>query len=249
MNRLKLKTKIKYPPYFDRLIFLGAATYLIIVSAWLYRQYRQSVITNNQPLTETSQENINPPQENLEDSNLLRETPTNLNPGEIPPLPSPSSESPPEISALPIPVPPPLPTGIDMQPPPLLESSIIIPDQNPQSLPTPPPPTPITPSRPDTVPTLNGSSLPPPPPINSSVENGARNSPIDNSQKKNGLVGVIQLPDGNGFALFNVNNITERVAVGGAIASTGWTLGSIFDNEVIINRNNQSLSLRVGESF
>ena len=129
----------------------------------------------------------------------------------------------------------------------MLESNIKIPDQNPQSLPTPPPPTPISPSRPETVPILNGDSLPPPP-TNSSVDNGVRNSSVD-SQKKNGLVGVIQLPDGGGFALFNVNNITERVAVGSAIASTGWTLGGIYDNEVIINRNSQSLSLRVGESF
>jgi len=247
MNKLRLKTKIKYPPYVDRIIFLGATTYLILVGAWLYRQHRQSVIIDNQALTETNQENVNSTQKNVGDNNPLLENSINLNPGEIPPLPSQENNLPPEISALPIPTPPPLPSAVDLSPPPLLESNIKIPDQNPQSLPTPPPPTPISPSRPETVPILNGDSLPPPP-TNSSVDNGVRNSSVD-SQKKNGLVGVIQLPDGGGFALFNVNNITERVAVGSAIASTGWTLGGIYDNEVIINRNSQSLSLRVGESF
>ncbi|MBE9222299.1 hypothetical protein IQ215_06275 [Cyanobacterium stanieri LEGE 03274] len=244
MNRLGFGKKIKYPPYFDRLIFLGATIYLIIVSTWLYRQYRQSVITNNQNLLER---NSNPNQEIEEDNNLLLESPSNLNPTEISPLPSPLNNTPPEISALPIPTPPPLPNAVDLPLPPLLESNITIPDQNPQSLPAPPPPTPITPSRPETVPVLNGDNLPPPP-LNPSGENVATNTTV-NSQKKNALVGVIQLPDGGGFALFNIDNITERVGVGSAIASTGWTLGSIYDNEVIINRNNQSLTLRVGESF
>lgn len=247
MNRLRLKTKIKYPPYFDRIIFLIAATYLIVVGAWLYRQYRQSIIVRNQESSDINYQNLG--EDNLNEENPSLEIPVNLNPGEIPPLPSVLDNSPPEISALPIPTPPPLVNGMDLMPPPL-ESTAQIPDQIPQSLPTPPPPTPVTPSRPNTVPIISNNDFPPPPPINNSTsENVETTSATNNSQKKNALVGVIQLPDGAGFALFNINNITERVPVGNAIASTGWTLGSIYDNEVIINRNNQSLSLRVGESF
>lgn len=248
MNRLRLKTKIKYPPYFDRIIFLIAATYLIVVGAWLYRQYRQSIIVRNQESSNISSQN--PSQNNVNEENFSLDIPANLNPGEIPPLPSTLDSSPPEISALPIPTPPPLINGMDLMPPPL-ESIVQIPDQIPQSLPTPPPPTPVTPSRPNTVPIIsNNNDFPPPPPVNNVTANNLETTSTTNSnQGKNALVGVIQLPDGAGFALFNINNITERVPVGSAIASTGWTLGSIYDNEIIINRNNQSLSVRVGESF
>ena len=247
----KLKSKFNYPPYLDKIIFLGATSYLIIVGAWFFRGYRESIAINTQPeMLDNQNEQMNLVSE--DDSNLFSaDVFSVINPGEIPPLPVNTEliplNPPDSISPLPIPTPPPLPTATPVISPPIyVDEQVKIPSQNAQSLPTPPPPKPVTQKPPTSVPILE-------PPSATNSNNHSSNSIIakatPESQKQYSLVGVIELPNDSNIALFNINNLTERVNVGSAIASTGWTLMSIYNNEVVISRNNQSLSLRVGEKF
>ncbi|BAQ65332.1 hypothetical protein GM3709_2097 [Geminocystis sp. NIES-3709] len=63
------------------------------------------------------------------------------------------------------------------------------------------------------------------------------------------LQGVVELGNTNSVALFNINNVTEKVSVGGEIGATGWVLMGINDKQAVISRQNQSVYLRVGETF
>ena len=63
------------------------------------------------------------------------------------------------------------------------------------------------------------------------------------------LVGVVQLPENSSFALFENNNLTEKVSVGTEIGTSGWVLMAVNGNQAIVSRNNESRNVRVGESF
>lgn len=78
----------------------------------------------------------------------------------------------------------------------------------------------------------------------------SRSYPIGGSEDnlRNTLLGIVEL-ENNSVALFNLNNLTEKVEVGSEIGATGWILMGISGKQAILNRNNQSLYLMVGEKF
>ncbi|MBF2056337.1 MAG: hypothetical protein IGQ45_03730 [Cyanobacterium sp. T60_A2020_053] len=260
----KLPFKPQYSPPLDKIIFLIATTYLIIVCSWLFKQ-NQKVISSPTPanLSEnTSAENLSPTPNISETSSPE----TISQPSEIPPLPNiPQTElitltSPPEVSPLPIPTPPPLPKGIELPPPPLINVSAnsnspaklasTEPSTPPiaQKIPSPPPPQTAKIARQfppslDTLPTLPNAN---PSPNTNNIPN---TSTPDTGVKNNTLLGVIQLADQNNLALFNINSLTERVAEGAPIPATNWIVVSINKNEVVIRRQDQFQTLRVGEKF
>ncbi len=63
------------------------------------------------------------------------------------------------------------------------------------------------------------------------------------------LVGVVQLPEAENFALFKINSLTEKISVGAEIGTSGWVLMGVNGTQATISRQNKSLNIRVGETF
>jgi hypothetical protein len=62
------------------------------------------------------------------------------------------------------------------------------------------------------------------------------------------LVGVLEL--GNlSAALFEINGLTQKIALGQTIGSSGWTLVSITNQEAVVRRNGEVRSIYVGQKF
>lgn len=79
--------------------------------------------------------------------------------------------------------------------------------------------------------------------------NSQSNGVIAETKGNKTLVGIVQLPDNSSVALFKINDITEKVPVGGEIGNSGWVLMAVDDKQALISRQNQFKSLLVGESF
>ncbi|MFM7470378.1 MAG: hypothetical protein ACKO5P_02540 [Nodosilinea sp.] len=62
------------------------------------------------------------------------------------------------------------------------------------------------------------------------------------------LVGVLELGD-RSAALFDINGIPQRVYIGEAIGSAGWSLVSVSREEVRIRRNGEVRSIYIGQEF
>jgi hypothetical protein len=63
------------------------------------------------------------------------------------------------------------------------------------------------------------------------------------------LIGIVELGNSGSVALFNVNNLTEKVSLGKEIGTTGWVLMGVNGTQAVITRQDQSIYLRVGETF
>jgi Tfp pilus assembly protein PilP len=50
-------------------------------------------------------------------------------------------------------------------------------------------------------------------------------------------------------ALFDVSGVTQRVKIGEAIGSSGWTLVSVSNGEVVIRRNGEVRSVYPQQKF
>ncbi|HEY9851671.1 MAG TPA: type II secretion system protein N [Leptolyngbyaceae cyanobacterium] len=62
------------------------------------------------------------------------------------------------------------------------------------------------------------------------------------------LVGVLSLGD-KSAAIFEVNGASRRIYVGESIASSGWTLVEVKNDEALIRRNGEVRSIYVGQQF
>jgi hypothetical protein len=164
----------------------------------------------------------------------------------IPPLPDTQiSLNPSEISPLPIPQPP-KPTL--PPPPPLLPINNTV-SSSPVSISPPPPPKKLT--KVPVISSPNNNSISPPNNQNNntvSIVSLPPETPKD-TKSNHTLLGVVQLGNSDSLAMFNINNITEKVSIGSEIGTTGWVLMGINDKQAIISRNNQSIYVRVGETF
>lgn len=272
----KLKTRIGWKDNLDKILFMFGSLYFISVSGWWWKT-QQSSISQSQPpkqeVIDNSSETSNSPSEdsaNMNDSSLPKDGIS----GEILTSTIPiNSDSLPSINISPLPQITPPPANITLPPPPPL-SSIPIP---PPPLPLPPSVSPTSSVSTGNNPKINTTALVPPPPklntvptINtlrgntettSKTENPNVQNTINNPQNllgekvalrvNNGhtLIGVIELKDSQGEALFKVNNLTERVKVGDEIAMTGWVLMAINGKQVVVSRQSESVSLQVGETF
>jgi len=261
-----LNKKIGFKKNLDKLLFLFATLYLMFVAAWFWKHKQQEIsslpITNNSTQKSSNNypqnqdiKNISPPQDNLPQINIqttkLPSPPLPIPSLTIPPLPDSNIASniiPPPPSPLPLPSPPTLheisPTPIPQPPKPIQSSS---PSPSPPSISIPPPPPLPSPPKLTKVPVLNT--------LDKTKKNNLPNltSTTTDIKKETNynytLIGIVELGDTGSMALFNINNVTEKVAIGGEIGTTGWVLMTVNGTQAVISRQNQSVYLRVGETF
>ncbi len=62
------------------------------------------------------------------------------------------------------------------------------------------------------------------------------------------LVGILELGE-RSAALFEVNGVARRVYVGENVAGSGWTLVEVANQEAIIRRNGEVITIYVGQQF
>ena len=62
------------------------------------------------------------------------------------------------------------------------------------------------------------------------------------------LAGVLEAGDNSG-ALFRINDSTERIAIGETIGESGWTLIRVEGQTAVIERNGETRSIYVGQTF
>ncbi|MBW4461388.1 MAG: hypothetical protein KME47_14290 [Nodosilinea sp. WJT8-NPBG4] len=63
-----------------------------------------------------------------------------------------------------------------------------------------------------------------------------------------GLVGILELGD-RSAALFEISGVSQRVYIGERIGSSGWSLVSVSNEEVVIRRNGEVRSIFIGQRF
>jgi hypothetical protein len=75
-------------------------------------------------------------------------------------------------------------------------------------------------------------------------------SPVPNIAAANNhtLLGVLELGD-RSAALFEVNGTPQRIEMGEAIGTSGWSLVSVSNQEAIVRRNGEVRSIYVGQKF
>lgn len=169
----------------------------------------------------------------------------------IPPLPNTDISSnnllppPPLVSPLPISQPP----QPKLSPPPVSSNSQVSSNITPPAPPVRPKPTSSSVTKLTKVPTINSLNVNTE--NNNKIPSGVSISPQSLPQTKYNytLMGVVELGNTSSVALFNINNSTEKVQVGSEIGTTGWVLMGLNNTQAVITRQNQSVYLRVGETF
>lgn len=89
-----------------------------------------------------------------------------------------------------------------------------------------------------TVPAVPQTVLPP------TVAGVPNIAPVSNYS----LIGVLELGD-RSAALFEVNGNPQRVQMGEAIGTSGWTLVTVKNQEAIVRRNGEVRSINIGQRF
>lgn len=106
---------------------------------------------------------------------------------------------------------------------------------------------PTLPSAPPTaaIPPVDGS-LPAPP----ALPPAATTPPLQPSAPvvSHVLIGVLELGD-RSAALFEINGVPQRVAIGERIGNAGWSLVSVSNQEAVIRRNGDVRSVYIGQPF
>lgn len=271
------KRPIGFKENIDKLLFILATGYLILIVAWFFKpvktqtnvstyenlktktvvdenlsdQNHSAVVLNSDKL---QAENI---EEGLAESSLIAASPlvkesmpslSAFQLGENPPIP------PQSLPVISVSSPPPL-SSLSSSSSETVNNSSTLPQ--PLKVPIPPPPKASTSSKVTSLPVLNSpkndisyrpeNSLPPP----SSTENieETKDSENTNLNYSYSLVGLIKLDDQSDLALFKINNSTQRVRVGEEIGTTGWRLIAINENQVVINQLGETIRLTMGDKF
>jgi hypothetical protein len=249
----------------DKLLFLFASLYLMTILGWYWKDKQKSNVShvatqqtgeqtrveenkvlNNQPI-DAHKINENHPEELIQSIPLpeVEETSTTTIPtSNISNTQSSSFDQQTSLNTnldnnIPLPPLPPPPTNFV--------------SQNPQPISSPPSPqkTVSSPQKLAKVPIINT-------PKDSVTEQDTVT--IDSSDSKTAisrkndnytynLVGVGQLSDSDSFAIFNINDLPEKVFAGSEIGTSGWILMAVNDNKAVISREHKSMTIRVGESF
>ncbi|MBL1210642.1 hypothetical protein [Geminocystis sp. GBBB08] len=279
MNNSKIKIGLKNN--LDKLLFVFATSYLMLVAGWFWKHQQQKVSsssvnvdnsipqsTSNQTQTLALQNEISsnntknfPPQNipphplpipivSLPPTSVNSNTPTNTL--TIPPLPNTNTNNslpyPPPVSSLPISQPP-QPTLSSS--PSFASTSTITPPPIETKIPSPPKLTKVPTINTLITNTDNKNTIP-----NLNTDNNkvtdvlaiAKETPIETNYNYK-LIGIVELGNSGSVALFNINNLTEKVLIGNEIGTTGWVLMGINGTQAIISHQNQSVYLRVGETF
>jgi len=96
--------------------------------------------------------------------------------------------------------------------------------------------------------TTQGDALPPPPavlppPLATETITSEVETKVNST-----LVGLLESETG-AIALFEYNGIIERIEIGKEIGNSGWTVKDIIDNKVLVENNQQTKTLSVGQTF
>ncbi|MEO0541455.1 MAG: hypothetical protein AAFZ80_11410 [Cyanobacteria bacterium P01_A01_bin.105] len=119
--------------------------------------------------------------------------------------------------------------------------------QAPTSAPaTPTPQAAANPTNPTTTPNATAPTATPP----AAPAPNIATAPIPNISPTNTheLVGILELGN-RSAALFEINGIPQRVYVGEVVGSSGWSVVSVANQEVIVRRNGDVRSIHIGQQF
>lgn len=144
-------------------------------------------------------------------------------------------------------------TSLTQQEPSVLERvyyPVYPPQERPSSKPSTPDikPSVVPPSPAASLPVLTSPSTSPTPVKTPEVEETTPPSPKPSPVAKHTLVGLVEL-GADSAALFEIDGITQRVYIGEAIGSSGWTLVSVANDEAVIRRNGEVRSVYPGQKF
>lgn len=261
----------------DKLLFISATGYLIVIVAWFLKPSPlQTNLNNNQTISKVKvvEENVLEQNNNLEDVHILnvkQQKEENVNNKNIQaesnlistsviakPLPNISTLKPSQNNLIPPQSLPIIPVASLPTIPPLSPSPSINNNNSslpkPLKVPMPPPPTPQKTTRVKSVPVLssNHNNVAYPqetyvPPPSSTEETNQTN--LGKTNFNYSLVGLIQLENQSDLALFKINNSTQRVKLGEEIGASGWILIAVTEKQAIINQLGNSRYLTVGEKF
>ena len=217
----------------DKIVFLCSCAYLLGVAGWVY----QTRVSSPEQVV---QGNIH--------RSIISYMGRSLQAIEPPQPPQPAQTP---QKTLPVPPVKPLPTITAVPVTPKIST--------PNPPPVPPQPAAATPSPapPSTVPVLPKAPVVTPPPVAASPK--APSTPVLTAKAPvpppptiqtpaYRLVGLVELGD-RSVALININNVTQRVAIGETIGASGWTLEAVTAQSVALNRNGEKRSLYVGQDF
>ena len=219
----------------DKIVFLCSCAYLLGVAGWVYQ-------TRVSSLEQVVQGNVHRPIISYMGRSLQAiEPPQPPQPAPTPQktLPVPPVKPLPTITAVPVtslstPAPPPVPPQPAAAPPKAPSTPVLSTPNLPPAAPAPAPtPAAASPKDPSTPVLAAKAPVPPPPAIQTPAYR---------------LVGLVELGD-RSVALININNVTQRVAIGETIGSSGWTLEAVTAQSVALNRNGEKRSLYVGQDF
>jgi hypothetical protein len=92
----------------------------------------------------------------------------------------------------------------------------------------------------------------PPPPVSQApappMMQAPPSVPMVASVTKHNLVGILESGD-RSSALFRWNDMTQKIQLGEAIGSSGWLLTSVVGQKAILSRQGKTRYLEVGQSF
>ncbi len=91
-------------------------------------------------------------------------------------------------------------------------------------------------------------SLPAPNPAAAGSQGSSTTVPNIATASTYELVGVLELGD-RSAALFEVNGTSQRIYIGETIGSSGWSVVSIENEEVVVRRNGEVRSIYIGQQF
>ncbi len=123
------------------------------------------------------------------------------------------------------------------------------PTQQAQAAPEPAPSQPATASVSIPAPVIAPAPAPAPAPAASEQPTEEAAATVNpSSAALHTLVGILELGD-RSAALFEVNGVARRIYVGESIAASGWTLVEVVNQEAVIRRNGEVLTIYVGQQF
>jgi hypothetical protein len=240
--------------HWDKLVFVGGASYLLGVTVWLAQQPRWP--WNRPPIARETT-----PAETLSASDsqfiaYLQQSLKQLNekPNQSPrPSASPSAQATPQaqepaLSTLPLPASfapqPPAPPSLPATSRPGVIERYYYPVY-PNNPPAPLTPPPLTPTLPPKTPL---AAIPRPLQPQTLAPSTPSIAPLVNQKTRYSLLGVLEAGE-RSSALFNGDNLTQRFQIGEAIGSSGWMLTGVNNQKAILSKGGKTRYLEVGQSF
>lgn len=241
MNKYDGSSQPGWIRHLDKGLLAGGMIYLLLVSAWLFFQSRQ---TQETPIAVTDKAKIVTPQDR-EFIAYLQQSLETLQQPTAAASPTPAAGSDMVGATVTVtnstPLAPPPPPGANppmaTAPPPIAAAG------------TSPSTTVVEryyyPVYPNNAPPSQPVAPAPPPPV---AQVPVAQVPMVTSATKHDLVGVLESGD-RSSALFRWNNMTQKIQLGEAIGSSGWQLTSVVGQKAILSRQGKTRYLEVGQSF